>query len=176
MTDEHHPYQALAKQFDHQTVNHRAKQYVNCMAHAKGIENFWRHLKRKPMFIGKLTNELVYKNMPKGMFVLDKLKEKTPKKEAGNFRYRLHQSLIPDICRDALKKVIYSVETLASLSESKAKFLKLMKDKCHPQKELPFPELDNLAKNENKKEPIPLSTFNKNLKGLLNVPLPKKDK
>ena len=32
------------------------------------------NIKRKPMFIGKLTNELVYKNMPKGYFVLDKLR------------------------------------------------------------------------------------------------------
>lgn len=46
MTDEHQPYQALAKHYDHRTVNHTAKQFVNGMAHTNGIENFWSHLKR----------------------------------------------------------------------------------------------------------------------------------
>ena len=54
-----------------------------------------QNIKRKPMFIGKLTNELVYKKLPKGVFVLDKLKAKTPKTEGGNYKYRLHQSLTP---------------------------------------------------------------------------------
>ncbi len=134
------------------------------------------NIKRKPMFIGKLTNELVYKNMPKGYFVLDKLKEKTPKTEAGNFRYRLHQSLTPAVGREALKKVIYSVEALASIADTKAKFLKLMKEKYHPQKELPFPELDTLAKKEDKKEPIQKNDFDINLMKLLNTPPPRKEK
>lgn len=141
-----------------------------------GVPFTAENIKRKPMFIGKLTNELVYKNMPKGIFVLDKLKEKTPKTISGNFRYRLHQSLTPDVGREALKKVIYSVETLASISDTKAKFLKLMKDKYNPQKELPFPELDNLAKNENHKNNIQEIKFNTQLKGLLNVPPPNKEK
>ena len=140
-----------------------------------GVPFTAQNIKRKPMFIGKLTNELVYKNMPKGYFVLDTLKQKTPKTEAGNFRYRLHQSLTPDVGREALKKVIYSVETLASIADNKAKFLKLMRDKYHPQKELPFPELDNLAKSENKKEPITRNLHSLQLKGLLNTP-PKKAK
>lgn len=82
-----------------------------------------QNIKRKPIFIGKLTNELVYKNMPKGIFVLDRLKTKTPKTEGGNYKYRLHQSLTPEAGREALKKVIYSVEALASISDTKAKFL-----------------------------------------------------
>ena len=129
------------------------------------------------MFIGKLTNELVYKNLPKGYFVLDALKNKTPKTEAGNYKYRLHQSLTPEVVREALKKVIYSVEALASISKDKADFLKLMKNKYHPDTQLKlFPELDTLAKSEDKIEPLPQTTFNKQLKGLLSVPPPKKDK
>ena len=36
-----------------------------------GVPFTAENIKRKPMFIGKLTNELVYKNMPKGI-ILDK--------------------------------------------------------------------------------------------------------
>ena len=45
-TDEWHAYKDLNKQFDHQIVNHSAKQYVNEKAHTNSIENFWSHLKR----------------------------------------------------------------------------------------------------------------------------------
>lgn len=46
MTDELQAYQSLKKDFEHYSVNHSAKQYVNAMAHTNGIENFWSHLKR----------------------------------------------------------------------------------------------------------------------------------
>ena len=32
--------------YDHQAVNHSAKQYVDGMAHTNGIESFWTMLKR----------------------------------------------------------------------------------------------------------------------------------
>ena len=135
------------------------------------------NIKRKPMFIGKLTNELVYKNMPKGYFVLDNLKSKTPKTEGGNYKYRLHQSLTQESGRTALIKVINTVEALASVSDTKSKFLKLMKEKYNPDLQLNlFPELDALALKEDKKNPISQTEFNKNLKGLLKVPPPSKDK
>lgn len=135
------------------------------------------NIKRKPLFVGKLTNELVYKNMPKGYFVLDKLKANTPKTEGGNYRYKLHQSLTKESGRTALIKVINTVEALASISENKAKFLKLMKDKYNPDLQLKlFPELDKLASKENQKEPIPQTIFDNQLKGLLSVPPPRKYK
>ncbi|MEO7048977.1 MAG: IS1595 family transposase [Ferruginibacter sp.] len=46
MTDELNSYQSLAKDFEHHSVNHSAKQFVNGMAHINGVENFWSHLKR----------------------------------------------------------------------------------------------------------------------------------
>lgn len=46
MTDELVAYQALKADFQHHSVNHSAKQFVNHMAHTNGIENFWSHLKR----------------------------------------------------------------------------------------------------------------------------------
>jgi transposase-like protein len=44
-TDEHQSYFGL-KGFEHRTVNHSAKQYVDGMAHTNGIESVWAVLKR----------------------------------------------------------------------------------------------------------------------------------
>ncbi|MEO5943746.1 MAG: IS1595 family transposase, partial [Ferruginibacter sp.] len=46
MTDELLAYNSLSKRYEHHSVNHSAKQFVNAMAHTNGIENFWSHLKR----------------------------------------------------------------------------------------------------------------------------------
>lgn len=46
MTDDLQAYQHLKKDFEHHSVNHSAKEFVNGMAHTNGIENFWSHLKR----------------------------------------------------------------------------------------------------------------------------------
>lgn len=46
MTDDYAAYNDLYKTYQHHSVNHSAKQYVNEMAHTNGIENFWSHLKR----------------------------------------------------------------------------------------------------------------------------------
>jgi len=46
MTDELNSYQELDKTFEHYSVNHSAKEFVNGMAHINGVENFWSHLKR----------------------------------------------------------------------------------------------------------------------------------
>lgn len=104
-----------------------------------GIPFTEQNIKRKPQFIGKLTNELVYKNLPKGIVVLSKLKAKTPKTLSGNYKYRFHQSLTPEIGRESLKKVIYSIETLAAISDSKEKFKRLVQDRFG-QREIPFPD------------------------------------
>lgn len=141
----------------------------------KEIFRLWRipftpeNIRRKPLFIGKLTNELVYKNLPKGTFVLEKLKEKTPRNSKGKFKYRLHQSLTPDQGREALKKVLYSLETLANISETKEKFKRLVKSR-YGQKEIPFDEIEEEAKPTIS---APLTKFDKLLKGLLSIPPPK---
>lgn len=129
-----------------------------------------KNIKRKPQFIGHLTNKYVYQNLPKGIFVLGKLKEHTPKTDSGNFKYRLHQSLTKDKGREALKKVLYSVEALASISQDKRQFEKLMNEK-YGQKEIPFVDLETLDK-----EPLPkLTNFDNKLKKALDHK-PKKDK
>jgi transposase-like protein len=45
-TDEWHAYNNLGENYNHQRVNHGAKEYVNFMASTNSIENFWSHLKR----------------------------------------------------------------------------------------------------------------------------------
>jgi transposase-like protein len=45
-TDEWHAYNDLSKQYNHETVNHRRKQYVKGKARVALIENFNSHLKR----------------------------------------------------------------------------------------------------------------------------------
>ena len=46
-TDDHGVYRGLElAQYDHQAVNHSAKQYVDDMAHTNGIESVWAVLRR----------------------------------------------------------------------------------------------------------------------------------
>ena len=45
-TDEHKGYGGLHTAYQHQTVRHSAKEYVNGMAHTNGIESVWALLKR----------------------------------------------------------------------------------------------------------------------------------
>ena len=45
-TDEHKSYVGLSSHFDHRTVCHSAKQFVDGMAHTNGIESVWAVLQR----------------------------------------------------------------------------------------------------------------------------------
>ncbi|CAG8829916.1 15931_t:CDS:2, partial [Racocetra persica] len=123
---------------------------------------------KKPLFVGYLTIKLIYENLPEG--VLEKIKEKTPKTKGGHWRYRFHQSLTIEIGREALKKVIYTIETLAKISKDKNQFLRLVKKVYHPKKDLPF-YIDVEAMNERKEE----DKVDKLLGALLKTPKPKKD-
>lgn len=65
--------------------------------------------------------------MPKG--IIERIKDKTGKAEKGNWRYKWHQSLTPEIGREHLKKQIIEVTTLMSISESKEQFQNLFERK-----------------------------------------------
>ena len=86
-----------------------------------------KYIRNKPSFIGKLTNKYIYELLPKG--VVDKIKEKTGKTEKGNWKYKWHQSLTPEIGREHLKKQIIEVTTLMSISQSKEQFDALFQQK-----------------------------------------------
>lgn len=120
-----------------------------------GLPFIPKYIRCKPSFIGKLTTKYIYERLPRG--VLEKIKEQTGKTEKGNYRYKWHQSLTPEVGREALKKQIHEVTTLMSISESKEQFNALFekKYKTSPiQLEMEF--------NENVDEH--LSNFNQNLK------------
>jgi hypothetical protein len=120
-------------------------------------------IKHKPQFIGHITNRYVYSNMPKGSFVLDKLKKLTPKTKSGNRAYQFHRHLT-ETGKESLKKVLYTVEALASISNDKKVFDKHIQEK-YGQKEIPFDDFERLDKNN---ELPKLSDFNNKLNTALN--------
>lgn len=100
-----------------------------------------KYIKNKPSFIGKLTTKYIYDGLPKG--IISKIKENTGKTEKGNWKYKWHQSLTPEIGREHLKKQIIEVTTLMEVSQSKAQFNSLFQQKYNKkpvQLELEFKE------------------------------------
>lgn len=94
-----------------------------------GIPFIPGQIKTKPSFIGKLTTKYIYDLLPNG--VVAKIKEKTGKTTSGNWKYKWHQSLTPEIGREHLKKHIIEVTTLMSISQSKTQFNELFEQKYH---------------------------------------------
>lgn len=98
-----------------------------------------RDIRKRPSVIGKWTNELVYKQLPKG--VLEELKAKTPKSPKGNNTARLHQSLSEDIGNPALSSQITQMVTLFQLSDNMKQMwqqFEKLKSRQHGQLSLPF--------------------------------------
>jgi hypothetical protein len=122
-------------------------------------------IKKRPSVIGKWTNKLIYEQLPKG--VLEGLKKKTPKSEAGNYTARFFQSLTPDVGEPNLTNQLNTILTIFRLSDNMKdmwyNFNKLQ-SRISGQLDLPF-EFDDAGHT---KEPIyeekELSDFNKKLK------------
>ena len=114
-----------------------------------GLPFIPKYIKNKPSFIGKLTTKYIYDLLPDG--VVDKIKEKTGKTDKGNWKYKWHQSLTPEIGREHLKKQIIEVTTLISISKSKSEFNELFERKYNAkpiQLELEFNEDINEVKSK----------------------------
>lgn len=132
----------------------------------KQVYRLWRlpfipkYIKNKPSFIGKLTTKYIYELLPPG--IVDKIKEKVGKTTKGNWKYKWHQSLTPEIGREHLKKQIIEVTTLMSISQSKEQF-----DGLFQQKYNKMPIQLKLEFEENAEEPK-LSNFDTSLKKALN--------
>lgn len=122
-----------------------------------GLPFIPKYIKNKPSFIGKLTRKYIYEQLPKG--VVDKIQEKTGKTDKGNWKYKWHQSLTPEVGREHLKRQIIEVTTLMSVSQSKEHFNALFNQKYHKvvQLELEFME-----------EVKPMSQFDNALEKALN--------
>lgn len=96
-------------------------------------------IKRRPGVIGTWTNELIYKQLPKG--VIDELKAKTPKSIEGNYTARFFQSLTPDIGHPALTAQIYKVVGIMNISKNWTEFksnFNRMVDRNNGQTEIDF--------------------------------------
>lgn len=124
-----------------------------------GLPFIPKYIKNKPSFIGKLTTKYIYEELPKG--VVDKIKEKTGKTAGGNWKYKWHQSLTPEIGREHLKKQIIEVTTLMSISQSKEQFQELFKRKYNKNIQLELEFNEEPPRQEN------LSGFNQKLKTAL---------
>lgn len=81
--------------------------------------------KAKPSYAGKLTNEYIYNYLPKG--VLEELKHKTPKNEAGNRTNRLHQHLTEETGLPNLDKQLQQTIALMKASDNWDEFDRLFK-------------------------------------------------
>lgn len=124
-------------------------------------------IKKRPGVIGTWTNELIYKQLPKG--VLDELKTKTPKSESGNYTARFFQSLTPDIGHPALTAQIYKVIGIMSVSNTWEEFknsFNRMVDRANGQIEINFADIEGSIEQEKPSEPKleQLSSFNQTLK------------
>lgn len=133
-----------------------------------GLPFIPKYIRNKPSFIGKLTTKYIYELLPKG--VVDKIKEKTGKTVNGNWKYKWHQSLTPEIGREHLKKQIIEVTTLMSVSQSKEQFDGLFQQKYNTK-----PVQLRLEFMENYNPDVKQSGFNKNLKTALDYN-PKEEK
>lgn len=105
-----------------------------------GLPFIPKYIRNKPSFIGKLTRKYIYEELPKG--VVERIQEKAGKTEKGNWKYKWHQTLTPEIGREHLKRQIIEVTTLMSISQSKQQFDALFQQKYHKivQLEMEFEE------------------------------------
>jgi len=71
---------------------------------------------KRPSYVGKLTNSLIYEKLPPG--VLEELKNKNPKNEKGRRRHKLFQFLTDNIGNPHLEKQLAVVTTLMKVASN----------------------------------------------------------
>ena len=75
---------------------------------------------KRPSYVGKLTNKLIYEKLPPG--VLDELKKKTPKDDKGRRKHQFHRFLTNDIGNPHLEKQLVAVTTLLKVAPQWSSF------------------------------------------------------
>lgn len=110
-------------------------------------------IKKRPGVIGHWTNQLIYKQLPKG--VLQELKRKTPKDDAGKRKFRFHQLLTLDLGQPDLQRQLSSVITIMKLSKDWNDFTEKF-NQLYGQTSLDF------------NEPIPSVDFNKTMRKIVS--------
>ena len=79
---------------------------------------------KRPKLVGKLTSEIVYEKLPRG--VLDELRRKNPVVKDGWRRHKHHQFLTEDIGNPHLEKYLAAVIALMRASPSWGRFNRLL--------------------------------------------------
>jgi hypothetical protein len=95
---------------------------------------------KRPRLVGKLTNRLIYEQLPKG--VLKDLREKNPVMPKGYRKHKFFQFLTSDIGNPHLANQIIAVTTLMRVATSWSNFERLFDRRFSAQKEMVFPELE----------------------------------
>ncbi len=90
----------------------------------RGWTGFGESGRKMPGVVGYFTNEIVYARLPHG--VLEALKKKTPKSDAGNNLVRYHQSLSEDYGVKHLEKHLIAVIALMKSADSWDQFLYML--------------------------------------------------
>lgn len=80
---------------------------------------------KRPILVGKLTDAIIYKRLPPG--VLEDLKARNPKDDAGRRKKKHHQLLTEDVGHPHLDRQIASTMTLMRISSTWAQFDSHMK-------------------------------------------------
>lgn len=77
---------------------------------------------KRPKYVGKLTNQLIYEQLPKG--VLEELRERNPVTAKGYRKEKHHQYLTQDIGNGHLEKQVASVTMLMRISPDWPTFMR----------------------------------------------------
>ena len=85
---------------------------------------------KRPQYVGKLTNELIYEKLPPG--VINELRKKNPTVRPGYRRHKHHQFLTEDIGNPHLERHIASVTTLMRAASNWRNFERLFKRAFSP--------------------------------------------
>lgn len=121
-------------------------------------------IKKRPGVVGKWTNTLIYKQLPKG--VLEELKRQIPKTKTGRYAANLHRKLTIDVGHPNLSAQINQVLAIFTISDNMKEMwsnFEKMNMRKNGQLELPF-EFNDKGITIEPIEISQLSTFNKKLK------------
>jgi len=104
---------------------------------------------RRPILLGKITENIVYKRLPMG--VLEELKRLNPRNDKGHRTKRHHQFLTIDIGNPHLEKHLVSIITLMRISPDWRKFKRYL-ERAFPiqngQLSIGFPDMDDVRDDE----------------------------
>lgn len=106
---------------------------------------------RRPAYVGKLTNELVYEKLPPG--VLAELRSKNPVVQSGRRRYKHHQFLTEEIGDPHLERHLAVVTALMRVSSNWTAFRRLF-DRAFPSSSGVQLEMPGLSQDEEEDEVV----------------------